>query len=60
MASGLDDLRERFREAVLWVLDDNLRARRFYEKHGWRLDGASKHDVHLGVEVAEIRYRISL
>lgn len=27
-----DDLR-------LWVLEDNTRARRFYERHGWRPDG---------------------
>jgi ribosomal protein S18 acetylase RimI-like enzyme len=26
---------EGFASAVLWVLDDNPRARRFYEKHGW-------------------------
>jgi GNAT superfamily N-acetyltransferase len=23
----------------LWVLEDNPRARRFYERHGWRTDG---------------------
>src|SRR5260370_397526 len=28
-------LRERFDAAMLWVLDTNVRARRFYEKHGW-------------------------
>jgi GNAT superfamily N-acetyltransferase len=46
-----------FPEATLWVLDDNPRARRFYEAAGWRLDGATKQDVHLGVEVTELRYR---
>ncbi len=25
--------------AVLWVLAENARARRFYERHGWRADG---------------------
>jgi GNAT superfamily N-acetyltransferase len=25
----------------LWVLRDNARARRFYERHGWRPDGAA-------------------
>jgi ribosomal protein S18 acetylase RimI-like enzyme len=49
-----------FEEAVLWVLEDNPRARRFYEAAGWRLDGATKEDVFLGVGVTEVRYRIAL
>ena len=48
------------REAILWVLEDNPRARRFYEREGWRLDGARKVEAHLGVEVAEVRYRLAL
>jgi L-amino acid N-acyltransferase YncA len=47
-----------FREATLWVLDDNPRARRAYEAAGWKLDGAEKEDVVLGeVHVTELRYR---
>jgi ribosomal protein S18 acetylase RimI-like enzyme len=43
-------------EAVLWVLDDNPRARRFYELAGWSLDGAAR-DIHIfGFDVAEVRY----
>jgi ribosomal protein S18 acetylase RimI-like enzyme len=30
-----------YREAVLWVLEDNPRARSLYEKHGWQADGRS-------------------
>lgn len=26
----------------LWCLEENVRARRFYEKHGWTLDGDSR------------------
>jgi ribosomal protein S18 acetylase RimI-like enzyme len=48
------------REAILWVLEDNPRARRFYEREGWSLDGARKEDEFLGLRVAEVRYRISL
>ena len=48
------------RDAILWVLEDNPRARRFYEREGWRPDGARKVEPHLGVEVAEIRYRLTL
>ena len=47
-------------EAVLWVLEDNPRARRFYEREGWELDGGRKEDDFLGVRVAEVRYRIRL
>ena len=54
------ELAERYETATLWVLDDNPRARRFYEAAGWRLDGAQKVDTHLGVDVAEVRYRKEL
>ena len=29
-------------ELKLWVLEENRRARRFYEKCGWRLSGDSR------------------
>jgi ribosomal protein S18 acetylase RimI-like enzyme len=61
MDASLEAMRAaEFREAVLWVLDDNPRARRFYERSGWSLDGATKLDRHFGVEVTEVRYRTSL
>lgn len=28
--------------ARLWVLEQNPRARRFYERHGWRADGTTR------------------
>jgi ribosomal protein S18 acetylase RimI-like enzyme len=58
---GVEALTTRgFREATLWVLEDNPRARRFYEAAGWAADGARKHEPYLGVDVAEVRYRRSL
>ena len=61
MDAALEALREDgFEEATLWVLDDNPRARRFYEAAGWTLDGAVKEDEHLDTPVREVRYRISL
>lgn len=46
-----------YREAVLWVLPGNLRARRFYERAGWVADDAKRTvEVH-GVMLEEIRYR---
>ena len=44
-----------YRRAVLWVLDTNTRARRFYEKAGWAPDGAANTMVALG-GVIEVRY----
>ena len=49
-----------FREAVLWVLEDNPRTRRFYELGGWRADGGAKDEELLGTVVREVRYRIAL
>lgn len=61
MAAALDALRATgYAEATLWVLEDNPRGRHFYEKTGWALDGTTRRGVHLGTEVAEVRYRISL
>jgi GNAT superfamily N-acetyltransferase len=52
-----DRLRESgHNHAVLWVLEDNPRARRFYELAGWRADGTSRPIEVLGVEVPEVRY----
>jgi len=46
-----------FAEAILWVLGENPRARRFYEAAGWEYDGGSKRDTFLDTEVVEVRYR---
>ena len=32
-------LSERWDEAILWVATENPRARRFYERYGWEVDG---------------------
>jgi GNAT superfamily N-acetyltransferase len=45
-----------FRRAVLWVVPGNARARRFYERHGWRADGAYREVDMDGVTVPEVRY----
>lgn len=43
-------------EAVLWVLPENERARRFYQHHGWAPDGVVQTDTVQGVTVEEMRY----
>ena len=61
MAETIARLRtEGFSEAILWVLEDNPRTRRFYELCGWRADGGVKDEEWLGTKVREVRYRIPL
>jgi RimJ/RimL family protein N-acetyltransferase len=58
---------EGYREAILWVLEGNERARRFYAVAGWTVDGADKTE-HIGggtgsgagTTVTEVRYRRAL
>jgi ribosomal protein S18 acetylase RimI-like enzyme len=57
--------RERLRrvgvtEASLWVLDGNVRARRFYERDGWRFDGTRRTSTYGNGPVEEVRYRRTL
>jgi len=42
--------------AVLWVLAANQRARRFYERGGWALDGTTRTGPIGGEPVAQVRY----
>jgi GNAT superfamily N-acetyltransferase len=58
MATGIRQLTETgYREAVLWVLADNPRARSFYERHGWVADGTEKMYELEGDRYPEVRYR---
>jgi ribosomal protein S18 acetylase RimI-like enzyme len=61
MQQATDDLRQRgYRQAILWVLEGNTRARRFYESAGWSADGASKTDTIQSLVLRELRYTIDL
>jgi ribosomal protein S18 acetylase RimI-like enzyme len=51
---------QRFADAVLWVLEDNPVARAFYERGGWRPDGAFQVETFGGTALREVRYRRSL
>ncbi len=50
-------LASEYAEATLWVLEDNPRARAFYEAGGWTPDGARKAEERWGVRAPEVRYR---
>ena len=59
MHAALDAMRARGAPgAILWVLDDNPRARRFYEREGWHPDGSAESE-YLGLTVPLVRYRIA-
>lgn len=49
-----------FTAAILWVLDSNARAYRFYSKDGWLADGARRIEKLWGVLVQELRYQRTL
>lgn len=57
LAAAESALGAAYAAALLWVLEDNPRARRFYERAGWAPDGVRKAEERFGVRAAEVRYR---
>jgi ribosomal protein S18 acetylase RimI-like enzyme len=57
LAAGEAALARVHDEAVLWVLEDNPRARRFYEAAGWTTDGLRGAFERFGVSASVVRYR---
>lgn len=57
---GIHELKKRsYTHISLWVLEENMNARRFYEKKGFRHDGTKK-DIRIGNDLKEIRYVYSI
>jgi GNAT superfamily N-acetyltransferase len=52
-----EQLRSEYQEVTLWVLEANPRAREFYERGGWSVDGGRKAEARWGVRAPEVRYR---
>lgn len=57
IAAAEQQLAGEYDAALLWVLEDNPRARRFYERAGWAADGVRKAEQRFGVRAPEVRYR---
>jgi GNAT superfamily N-acetyltransferase len=61
-AALIDHVEERlgaegFEQAVLWVLEDNPRARAFYERHGWTRSGiTAEYDAYCDLTLPELEY----
>lgn len=61
MERVMDDLRDQgVTTAQLWVLAENERARRFYERLGWRPDGERNRDDYGGVSLEALRYKVAV
>lgn len=61
MTAALERMTEAgFNQATLWVLDSNVRARRFYEAGGWSADGSVVQDDSRGFPLTEVRYQRAL
>ena len=53
---GIDELKKRsYVHVSLWVLEENMNARRFYERKGFIHDGTKK-AIRIGIDLKEIRY----
>lgn len=61
MACAMEGMRAlEERRGFLWVLENNPRARGFYEREGWRADGVIRREEIGGVTVQEVRYEVAL
>lgn len=47
-----------YSDIFLWVLEENVRARKFYERFGFTADGGEMYSDFDGKRLREIRYRI--
>ncbi len=57
MQAGMQELRDlEMRAATLWVLRDNLRARRFYERLGWAAEGQTGSEDYGGRRLEALCY----
>ena len=53
---GINELKKcSYTHVSLWVLEENMTARRFYERKGFIHDGTKK-AIRIGIELNEIRY----
>jgi GNAT superfamily N-acetyltransferase len=57
IAAARERLRAVSTQAALWVLDGNVRARRFYERDGWSFDETRRTRSYGNAPVQEVRYR---
>lgn len=55
---GINELKNRnYKKITLWVLEDNLNSRKFYERMGFKHDGTVK-EIDFGKKLNEFRYEM--
>lgn len=60
LARGIEELRGMgFENILLWVLEENIRARKFYEKYGFNYSGICMKNIIGGKELTEVMYEYS-
>jgi GNAT superfamily N-acetyltransferase len=59
MDAAVDWLAVHWQEAILWVAEENPRARRFYERYGWVAETTRVEEILPGMSVPEVLYRLS-
>ncbi|MCO7124459.1 GNAT family N-acetyltransferase [Sporolactobacillus shoreicorticis] len=47
---------QNYHKIFLWVFEENQRARKFYEKHGYTFDGTKEQLTIDGKQLTEMRY----
>ena len=58
---AVDSLESRgFKNIYLWVVEENIRAQKFYEKHGFQKNGDTLDFTLAGKELLDLRYTINL
>jgi RimJ/RimL family protein N-acetyltransferase len=57
MTAMLDTVADHVPGVSLWVFRDNVRARAFYERHGFEPDGLAQEITIDGQDLPEVRYR---
>lgn len=57
----VEELRHQgFTSASLWVMERNGRARRFYEREGWSLEGPGRTEWQAGIALREVGYCLTI
>lgn len=51
---------EGHKKIFLWVFEENNRARRFYEKHGFSFDGTKRENDKYGKMLVQLKYTLEL